>query len=387
MIFNSTKSHFGYFSVNNFRTFSRSEALELQHKLGHPVQYHFNDDVYGSIDWSIEPLESIQDLYFQRARQIREKYDYLVLMFSGGADSYNVLMSFVHAGVKLDEIAHLTYYKADKDKKSFMNREIFETAYPTALELKKNNPVFKDTVIREIDLTDLTAEVMSKKLYDFDYYANALCSPWHATRTFIREKLSAYKKMCAERRVVFIHGAEKIHQIQFRKGHFYYAFHECTSETVNARVQHLAREEEHDEFFYCTPDAPLITIKQCHLIKKFLKQAPVPHPWLSRDVPRNQGHISKWHDGAWHTYFLTLEGLHSIVYPWYDPKLYVERKIQNMLYSDRDAWVFRDTALRAKHDGWIHSMMTRFGPDWLQNPAPGVYHAGHLYSRSYCFGK
>ena len=136
MIFNSTKSHFGYFSVNNFRTFSRSEALELQHKLGHPVQYHFNDDVYGSIDWSIEPLESIQDLYFQRARQIREKYDYLVLMFSGGADSYNVLMSFVHAGVKLDEIAHLTYYKADKDKKSFMNREIFETAYPTALELK-----------------------------------------------------------------------------------------------------------------------------------------------------------------------------------------------------------------------------------------------------------
>lgn len=383
-MFNHNKAHYGYFSVGDLKTFSKTEALELHVKTGHAIQYHFNDEVYSSYDWSVEPAESVQELYFKRARQIREKYDYLILLFSGGADSYNVLMSFVHAGVKVDEIAHYTYMGAEKDKTSFQNREIFETAYPTALKLKETNPLFRDTVIREIDLTEITDAVMKHNLYDFTYYGNALPSPWQAAKSYIREMLPAYKKLCSEKKVAFVHGAEKVNHIRFEKGKFYFNFHEVTSSEVNSRVQEQNRPEENDEFFYSTPDAPLIHIKQCHLIKNFLINAQVPHPWLTSTAPNSFGHVPKWYDNQWQTFWLTTVGLHSIVYPWYDPSLYVERKIQNMIYSDRDRWVFDHPEYSVKYNNYVKSMTERFGSTWLHNPFPGRYHTGHYYSKSYC---
>jgi len=48
--------------------------------------------------------ESLDFLYALRARQLREKYDYLVLYFSGGADSTNILKTFIDNNIFLDEI-------------------------------------------------------------------------------------------------------------------------------------------------------------------------------------------------------------------------------------------------------------------------------------------
>ena len=63
-MFNLEKSHFGYWSVGDYKTFSKLEALEIHLKLNIPVKYHFNDEVYGAIDWTQEPVQSITDMYF-----------------------------------------------------------------------------------------------------------------------------------------------------------------------------------------------------------------------------------------------------------------------------------------------------------------------------------
>ena len=47
---------------------------------------------------------NLDKLYAARAQQLRDKYDYLILHYSGGSDSHNILMTFINNGIKLDEI-------------------------------------------------------------------------------------------------------------------------------------------------------------------------------------------------------------------------------------------------------------------------------------------
>ena len=92
---NHRQSKFGYYQVGELlTTFSKVEALGWSQRFNQPVQYRFNDLVFDSYNWTVEPAESLVQLYQRRAQQIREKYDYLVLFYSGGADSHNMLQSF-----------------------------------------------------------------------------------------------------------------------------------------------------------------------------------------------------------------------------------------------------------------------------------------------------
>ena len=93
-------------------------------KTGIHPHWDFNESVFSSYDWTVEPNESIADLYRQRAQQLRDKYDYIVLMFSGGADSTTVLRSFLDNDIKLDEAVSYMSYDATGNKDHFFNAEI-----------------------------------------------------------------------------------------------------------------------------------------------------------------------------------------------------------------------------------------------------------------------
>jgi hypothetical protein len=89
------KDQFGYYTIGNLKTYSKIEAIELHTKTGTHPQWHFNDEIFSMHDWRVEPTASLEELYAIRARQIRDKYDYIVLFFSGGADSENMLRTFL----------------------------------------------------------------------------------------------------------------------------------------------------------------------------------------------------------------------------------------------------------------------------------------------------
>ena len=110
----SNKDKFGYYSVGDIKTFSKIEAIELGKKIKRWPRWDFNDSIFGHYDWTTPSSLSLKELYRRRAQQIREKYDYVVIWYSGGADSFNVLDSFLSNGIKVDEIAHCWSVKADK---------------------------------------------------------------------------------------------------------------------------------------------------------------------------------------------------------------------------------------------------------------------------------
>ncbi|NBR23517.1 MAG: hypothetical protein EBU08_07045, partial [Micrococcales bacterium] len=123
------------------------EAIELHHKTGIHPTWNFNDEVFGTVDWTQEPSESLPELYRQRAEQIRSEYDYVVLCYSGGADSTNILTTFLNNDIKLDEIM-MYHCLSTNPFEVKTNSEIRLVGGPTLEKIKYRIP---ETKIRYID--------------------------------------------------------------------------------------------------------------------------------------------------------------------------------------------------------------------------------------------
>ena len=84
----------------------------LQKNYNPNIEFIFHDEIYSKIDWKIEPSIDLETLYFLRAKQLRDTYDYLILQYSGGADSHQVLFTFLKNNIE--------YYATDLDNRLFI---------------------------------------------------------------------------------------------------------------------------------------------------------------------------------------------------------------------------------------------------------------------------
>ena len=102
------KYELGYYTVNNisFGTNKVSAVLEAQ-KTGVEVGWYFFDEAFKKANWLVEPTPTLDQLYEIRARQIRDAYDYVIVFLSGGADSNNVIRSFLNNNIHVDEVIAL----------------------------------------------------------------------------------------------------------------------------------------------------------------------------------------------------------------------------------------------------------------------------------------
>lgn len=102
-------SPLGHYTVGNSWFYSNRDALEAGRRTGEPVAWHYFDDVWSTAHaaghWR---NQSLRELYYARARQVREQYDYVAVMFSGGWDSRNIIESFEAQGLRIDDIIVFT---------------------------------------------------------------------------------------------------------------------------------------------------------------------------------------------------------------------------------------------------------------------------------------
>ena len=76
--------------------------------------FYYYDDILSKVPWKIEPTETLETLYKLRAQEIRDTYDYVILCFSGGSDSLNVLETFYYNNIHIDEIVMVGAFSQDK---------------------------------------------------------------------------------------------------------------------------------------------------------------------------------------------------------------------------------------------------------------------------------
>ena len=98
------KNDIGFYTVGEKKFSSKLEAVLEAQLTDAKVEWNFFDDIFSKVDWTIEPELSLDQFYKIRAQQIRDAYDYVIVFCSGGADSTNVIKSFINNGIKVDEV-------------------------------------------------------------------------------------------------------------------------------------------------------------------------------------------------------------------------------------------------------------------------------------------
>jgi len=331
------KDQFGYYTLGDLKTYSKVEAIELHTKSGIHPSWHFNDEIFSKFDWTKEPSESLDQLYAIRAQQIREKYDYIVLFYSGGADSQNMLNSFLRNNIHVDEIANFWAKDGDKDYFTHFNAEIYQVAIPNTLEILKSN---SDINHRVIDLTQLIADLYDdpNRKFDFLYDMNSMFSPNNYSRSFLRERIKDYRDIIASgKKLCFVYGSEKPRTF-LQDGRYCVKFLDIVDNTVSARTQSLNRDWEYDELFYWSPDLPQLVIKQAHSVMKYLKTVKPNSIDFSKDAKFGSfGCVVL--NGS--TYYLTNHGLHRIIYGIQNTYTV---KPSSTFFSERDAWFLKNPA-------------------------------------------
>jgi hypothetical protein len=364
---NSDKNRFGYYEVGDYRTYSKYDAITTSENTGKKIHWNFNDEAFSCYDWTVEPSDSLPELYRRRAQQIRDKYDYIVLCLSGGADSHNALMSFIKNGIHLDEI--LTYHcrEGDKgDETTFQNAEPFKVAIPFGKMLTDKFPQIKQRIV---DMTDMMLRFWRDRpeaKFDFIYYGNACTSAHTFTRGDLKYYVEDYRKMIESgKKLCLIHATDKP-SVVYENNQWHARFYDNVDHSVPPNLQMYNRENEHDEFFYWSPDLPELIIKQCHLLKKYFS---IPENTEKiKNFPRfNQwGHEFSLGQSYYKGLRLTNEIIKSVIYPYWTFDTYSnEKSPSGLMFTLRDNWFYGSGTEQSKYFAMGAAKMTQLDKKWF----------------------
>lgn len=253
----------GFFVYNEKPYLTKKELYDDY--INGDVFYYFNDDIYSSLDWKTEPIQSLKEMYKERAQQLRDKYSYLILSFSGGYDSTEILYTFLENNIFLDEIQIVNWKKLSEK----INLEEFKEYDLNIIHhlnyIKKVSPNTKITVIdnSEFCINDIeTKQYASLNLSDY-----GMCSmlPFpRAPRTYILNQMIHNLKF-EKKSGALIVGVDKP-KLFIQKNNITFRFHETRISYDNIKPNNKIYKTLETERFFWTRDYPLIPIKQSHVI-------------------------------------------------------------------------------------------------------------------------
>lgn len=136
-----------YYQVGDKKTYSKPEALVWAGGQMDRISFHFLDEVFDQLDWATEPSASIHELQSQRAKEIRQQYNFVSIQYSGGYDSQTIVDIFIQNGLLVDELVIVK--KSYLDNKHWQNLES-AAAVQQALFYKKH--IWPKLSIKEIAL-------------------------------------------------------------------------------------------------------------------------------------------------------------------------------------------------------------------------------------------
>lgn len=335
-----------------------SKILACLHsnEVNKPVDWIFNDRAFSSYNWMVEPTETLDELYNRRARQLREQYDYVMLSYSGGADSHNILMSFVRQGLHIDEIVVNCFEKASKQFVDLnplnMSAENAgaEHYLQTLPRLKEIHPKIPKTKITISDLSD----------HLFSFMENAGDASWilskreginpaGATRFNYLHFADVRKRFDKEKTICMILGVEKP-RTAIVNGNLIMRFVDraVNQQTVAEHMKDYTNSTA--EFFYWSPNAVPMLIKQGHIIKKYLSV--------------NQNMQQHWY--APNITFKTVRLVHerilrTLIYSTWNESYWQADKSTSDWYSEFDLWFSKGYANSNAVNVW------REGVDYVKN--------------------
>lgn len=255
----------GYWLVDGHKMFrNKNQALlDCTKNNSYDIKYCLADPVFNHMDWQREPDLPLESLYKMRAQQIRDTYDHVVLTYSGGSDSTNILYSFIENKIYPDEVV------------SFMciGKDFSETNTNFNKEITFN----KDNIKRYVLDNGIPFNTLDvSNFYNHMFNDPDWCFHMGHNRAYIsaRSYASDIKKyndlVGSGKKCCIVYGLEKPNLAVDDSGGVYTYF-------IDFPLQQYTNDKMYEQFyygltperFYVSGDMPELTIKQTHVMASY----------------------------------------------------------------------------------------------------------------------
>lgn len=262
------------------------------------VAFMWYHEIFKNFDKSQLGKRSLTELYLERAQQIRDKYDYVLLKYSGGSDSHNILMTYLKNNIKLDGIMVQWPFSLMEKKlhtPSFIKEgwnEMSEWDYvvkPDIEWLKVHHP---DIDIFLVDWTeDIVFSTKIEQVYNDDFMKSGNHF-WGSAASWIRNSKyppEILKMIDDGKKVGIVEGIEK--PILQTRSH---DPKKVVIQFVDAPIQqNRSPNGEGVELFYWSPEMPSLLYEMAFRLSRYYEITPENRHWLTahvRNTPMNKFH-------------------------------------------------------------------------------------------------
>lgn len=324
-----------HYYYKNTPYFSREDVLEAMlrnNDFNTDIEFRFADELFDRIDWTKDIDINIRTLYKMRATQLREKYSYLILAFSGGSDSTQILNTFLNNKIFIDEIQVVHHEKLvsklDENiilKNNEMNA-LLEYKYavqPMLNRVAKESPNTKITTLDASDFSwnQFTTGKVATLFGEKDLPSAANHRVFSLMPMVYQYYMNRHNMLSGTHNAAMIRGFEKPILIfdDMYDDVLLFCFSDMAIYShMNTYTQHFAIED-----FYWSADAPLIPVKQSHLIKKELETNKDFYEKFYNSKKKMREHTDP---NSYSPAFMIERELSRIIYPDFNPRIFAGGK-------------------------------------------------------------
>jgi hypothetical protein len=266
---------------------------------------------------ALKILEPLTNTYKNRAQQLRDSYDYLILNYSGGSDSHNILMTFLKNNIKLDHI-YVQWPMSLVDKGIYTPNNIdksnsnFHSEWDLVLKkdleyIGKNYPNITIEIAdwsTQLDTTFYNDDLFSKSVTNLPSIARA-----QKQNTFSKTEATlslSGKKVCS------IYGVDKPNIVKKNNQWFFYFV------DTGCMAQPNPDNPNGTEYFYYTPNLPELSIIQAFKMVEWYKKNPTKQYLITAYSERllaNPSMINWSYDTHYQEYHEVCEIVKLVCYP------------------------------------------------------------------------
>jgi hypothetical protein len=279
----------GYYSVNGKKYTSKLLAILDAQQSDADISWYFYQDLFAKVNWKQEPEQSLDELYKLRALQIREKYDYVIIWASGGADSNNVVRTFLNNNIRIDEIIAmapmngLNNWNWNTEDRSVANT-VSETKFalfPLLDEVANKSPNTKITI------NDIFDDMLSFKDDEWLYDSTGHMAGPVASVFGRLDKFPHLVKLDEQgKKIACVYGIDKpVVKFHHTNSNELVLFLSDVPSTIARPCFRHAGHNAERVLFYHSHEMPEIMVKQAHVVAKALF---MPNNKVILDAVQNQ---------------------------------------------------------------------------------------------------
>ena len=374
----------GHYKVGDKIFFDKIEAILHANQNLKNIEWYFNDDLLNKTDWTNEPTTSLDDFYKMRAQQIRDQFDYVIMMCSGGADSTNAAYSFLNNGIKIDEIvaaapmSGINQYNTNNKDNTAENvvSETFLAQMPLMNDFATKFPDIKLT------LHDYFEDILEYKSDEWLYKSGDWIHPSCVAR-YSLEKFKHIKDLAeAGKRIAVVYGIDKPTLYKDLNEDIFMIINDLA---VNVQRPPFATAYPNVEvvLFYWSPELPSMMVKQAHEVARWLYQpnnisalALLASSTKPLAFEQNRVRQSHWEKAVIPT-----------IYPSTVRKVFQSHKPIRLFLANIDAWFYKlhgGTRVWEMIDSDFRNFIKGINPKYLQKNKMGfnifrkTYKIGHV---------